>query len=71
VIGVHDDKWGQRLCAFIVAKPGSELTEELVKDHVRERLARFKVPREVAFVQELPRNPSGKVLKRELAATVQ
>jgi fatty-acyl-CoA synthase len=70
VIGVPDAKWGQRLRAFLVLKPGSELTEDEVKEHVRANLARFKVPREVVFVDELPRNPSGKVLKRELAATV-
>ena len=69
MIGVPDPKWGQRLCAFLVLKPGSELTEHEVKEHVRANLARFKVPREVVFVEELPRNPSGKVLKRELAAT--
>jgi fatty-acyl-CoA synthase len=70
VIGVPDAKWGQRLCAFLVLKPGAALTADEVKEHVRANLARFKVPREVVFVEQLPRNPSGKVLKRELAATV-
>ena len=45
-----------------------ELSEQQVKDHVRDNLARYKVPREVVFLDELPRNPTGKVLKRELAA---
>ena len=67
-IGVEDDKFGQRLKAFVVLVPGTELTEDEVKDYVKENLARYKVPREVVFLHELPRNPTGKVLKRELAA---
>lgn len=66
-IGVDDDEFGKRLHAFVVRRsPG--LTEDDVKAYVRENLARFKVPREVTFLDELPRNPTGKVLKRELAA---
>jgi fatty-acyl-CoA synthase len=64
VIGVDDDEFGKRLAAFL--RPGQDVTDEEVKEFVRENLARFKVPREVAFLDELPRNPTGKVLKREL-----
>ena len=66
VIGVDDEKFGQRLKAFVVTRSGSELDEAAVKDYVKENLARYKVPREVEFMDELPRNPTGKVLKREL-----
>ena len=63
---MDDEKFGQRLKAFVVLEDGAELGEDEVKDYVRENLARYKTPREVVFVEELPRNPTGKVLKREL-----
>ncbi len=66
VIGTPDEQFGQRLKAFVVLREDSALDEETVKDHVRQNLARYKVPREVVFLDELPRNPTGKVLKREL-----
>ena len=66
VIGVDDDEFGQRLKAFVVTRDGADLNEGAVKEHVRAHLARYKVPREVVFLDELPRNASGKVLKREL-----
>jgi fatty-acyl-CoA synthase len=66
VIGVEDAEFGQRLKAFIVAREGAELSEEAVKGYVKENLARYKVPREVIFLTELPRNATGKVLKRVL-----
>jgi fatty-acyl-CoA synthase len=66
-IGVPDDRFGQRLRAFVVRRPGTSVSEEELKDYVRQNLARYKTPREVVFVDELPRNPTGKVLKRELA----
>ncbi len=66
VIGVPDKDFGQRLKAFVVTKPGKVMTEETVKEYVREHLARYKIPREVVFLDELPRNPTGKVLKRVL-----
>ncbi|TWG91254.1 fatty-acyl-CoA synthase [Nocardioides sp. J9] len=66
-LGVGDDDFGQRLRAFVVPVPGAELTEDDVKAHVRANLARYKVPREVVFLDELPRNATGKVLKRDLA----
>jgi fatty-acyl-CoA synthase len=65
-IGVEDEQFGQRLKAFVVLRDGHELSEQTVKEYVRENLARYKVPREVVFVDELPRNPTGKILKREL-----
>jgi acyl-CoA synthetase (AMP-forming)/AMP-acid ligase II len=63
-VGVEDEEFGQRLRAFVVSKKG--VSEEELKQHVKANLARYKVPREIVFVEELPRNPSGKVLKREL-----
>ncbi|WP_182376205.1 acyl-CoA synthetase [Nocardioides sp. WS12] len=65
-IGVPDETFGQRLRVFVVRRD-SALTEDDVKAHVKENLARYKVPRDVLFLDELPRNPTGKVLKRELA----
>ena len=67
VIGVADEKFGQRLKAFVVLSEGKTLTGDEVKDHVKQNLARYKIPREVEFLSQLPRNPTGKVLKRELA----
>jgi fatty-acyl-CoA synthase len=66
-IGVDDDKFGQRLKAFVVLREGKQLTEDEVRTYVKENLANYKSPREVVFINELPRNPTGKVLKRELA----
>jgi acyl-CoA synthetase (AMP-forming)/AMP-acid ligase II len=66
VVGVPDEEWGQRLKAFVVRRSGAQLSEDAVKQYVRDNLARFKVPREVVFVEELPRNATGKVLKRVL-----
>jgi fatty-acyl-CoA synthase len=66
VIGIDDKDWGQRLKAFVVPRSGEQMTEDEVKSFVKSNLARYKVPREVEFMEELPRNPTGKVLKREL-----
>ncbi|MBV9512497.1 MAG: AMP-binding protein [Mycobacteriaceae bacterium] len=66
VIGVPDDDYGQRLRSFVVVRPGATVSEQDVKDYIRGRLARFKVPRDVMFVDEVPRNPTGKVVKRLL-----
>ncbi|BBY03866.1 long-chain-fatty-acid--CoA ligase FadD2 [Mycobacterium seoulense] len=65
-IGVEDKEWGHRLRAFVVKKDGSDVDEDTIKHYVRDHLARYKVPREVVFLEELPRNPTGKILKREL-----
>jgi fatty-acyl-CoA synthase len=66
VIGVPDPRWGEVPKAFVVLRPGVAVTVEELVTHCRQRLARFKVPRYVEFIDALPRNPSGKVLKREL-----
>jgi fatty-acyl-CoA synthase len=67
VLGVPDEEFGQRLKGFVVLKEGATSTEESLKNHVKTSLARYKVPREIVFLDELPRNPTGKVLKRVLA----
>jgi len=65
VIGVDDDEWGQRLKAFVVTE-GGEVSEDELKNLVKKNLSSYKVPREVEFLDSLPRNATGKVLKREL-----
>jgi acyl-CoA synthetase (AMP-forming)/AMP-acid ligase II len=65
-IGVDDEDFGQRLRAFVVLEPGKKASEDELKAHVKKNLARYKVPREIVFIDELPRNATGKVLKREL-----
>ena len=65
-IGVDDDQFGSRLRAFVVAAEARPSEDEL-KDWVKQNLARYKVPREIVFLDELPRNATGKILKRELA----
>jgi acyl-CoA synthetase (AMP-forming)/AMP-acid ligase II/carbon monoxide dehydrogenase subunit G len=67
-IGVPDEDFGQRLRAFVALRDGQSVQEEELKKWVRDQLARYKVPREIRFVDELPRNATGKVLKRELDA---
>jgi len=66
VVGVLDKEFGQRLKAFVVARKGAELSERAVQEYVKKNLARYKVPREVVFLERLPRNATGKVLKRDL-----
>ena len=66
VIGVPDERWGEAVKAVIVASPGTELSAEDVIAYARTRLGGFKLPKSVDFVAALPRNPSGKLLKREL-----
>src|SRR4051795_7356286 len=67
VIGVDDEQFGQRLKAFVVVTRGAEVDAEELKDLVKANLARYKIPREIEFLDELPRNATGKVLKRDLA----
>jgi fatty-acyl-CoA synthase len=67
VIGVEDEQFGQRLKAFVVVTRGAKVDAEELKDLVKANLARYKIPREIEFLDELPRNATGKVLKRELA----
>ena len=66
VVGAEDREFGQRLCAFVVLRPGKTATEDELKEHIRGSLAAFKVPREVTFLEELPRTSTGKVIKRAL-----
>ncbi len=65
-LGVEDKDWGARLRCFVVKVEGSDIDEDTIKAYVKDNLARYKVPREVIFLDELPRNPTGKILKREL-----
>jgi acyl-CoA synthetase (AMP-forming)/AMP-acid ligase II len=65
-LGVEDVDFGQRLRAFVVLEQGQQASEDELKAHVKQTLARYKVPREIWFMKELPRNATGKVLKREL-----
>jgi fatty-acyl-CoA synthase len=67
VIGVEDKQFGQRLKAYVVRADGASVDAEELKEYVKANLARYKVPREIEFLDELPRNATGKVLKRELA----
>jgi acyl-CoA synthetase (AMP-forming)/AMP-acid ligase II len=70
VIGVDDEQYGQRLAAFVVLEPGSSATSETLKQHVRENLANYKVPREISALDELPRGSTGKILRAELQSRV-
>ncbi len=66
VVGHPDDRWGEVPVAFVVLRQDAGTTAEVLLDHCRGQLARFKVPKAITFLDALPRNPSGKVLKREL-----
>jgi len=66
VIGVPDEQWGESLKAFVVLKPGCEATAEEIIECCRENLAAYKKPKSVEFISELPRNPSGKIVKKTL-----
>jgi acyl-CoA synthetase (AMP-forming)/AMP-acid ligase II len=70
VIGVDDEQYGQRLAAFVVLEPGASATPETLKQHVRENLANYKVPREISVLDELPRGSTGKILRAELQSRV-
>jgi fatty-acyl-CoA synthase len=67
VLGVPDEEFGQRLAAFVVLKAGASAEQQELKPYVRERLARYKVPREITIVDELPRTASGKLQRGRLA----
>lgn len=69
VVGVDDDEYGQRLAAYLVLENGATLDAGAVRDHVKNHLARFAVPRDVEFLDELPRNNTGKVVKSELGTS--
>jgi fatty-acyl-CoA synthase len=66
VIGVPDAKWGERPIAVVVMSAGEKLSYEALATHCRAHLANFKVPKDLILREQLPRNPSGKILKRVL-----
>lgn len=66
VLGVDDEQYGQRLAAFVVLSPGATVSVETLKQHVRDNLANYKVPREIVVLPELPRSSTGKVVRAEL-----
>jgi acyl-CoA synthetase (AMP-forming)/AMP-acid ligase II len=66
VIGVDDEQFGQRLAAFVVLSDGGSATPDMLKQHVRENLANYKVPRDITILDELPRSSTGKIVRREL-----
>jgi fatty-acyl-CoA synthase len=68
VVGVPHEKWGERPKAFVILKKGSTATADEIIEHTRSKIARFKVPEEIVFPLDLPRTPTGKVLKFELRA---
>ncbi|GAB3989095.1 long-chain-fatty-acid--CoA ligase [Nocardioides marmoraquaticus] len=68
IIGVPDDRWGETVKAVVSLHPGAEATEQEIIDHCRAHLARYKCPGSVEFLEALPRNPTGKILKRDLRA---
>ena len=70
VMGVDDEQYGQRLAAFVVLAPGASATPDTLKQHVRDSLANYKVPREILVLDELPRSSTGKILRNELKARV-
>ena len=66
VVGVADDRAGEAPKAFVVKRPGSDIDEGAVLVRLKEQLAPYKVSREVAFVEEIPKSPAGKILRRLL-----
>jgi acyl-CoA synthetase (AMP-forming)/AMP-acid ligase II len=70
VVGRPDERWGEVPVAFVVLRPGETTSEDELLEHCRSQLAKFKTPKAVTFIKALPRNPSGKILKRELRASL-
>jgi acyl-CoA synthetase (AMP-forming)/AMP-acid ligase II len=68
VIGVPDARWGEAVKAIVVRTPATEVTAEELLAYARERIAGYKLPKSIDFVEALPRTPTGKILKRELRA---
>ena len=66
VVGVPDEALGERVKAFVIPKEPGSLTQQEVQEYLKERLAKYKIPEFVEFVQDLPRNATGKVLKKEI-----
>jgi acyl-CoA synthetase (AMP-forming)/AMP-acid ligase II len=70
VLGVDDEQYGQRLAAFVVLASGASATPDVLKQHVRDNLANYKVPREIVVLDELPRSSTGKIHRGELLARI-
>jgi fatty-acyl-CoA synthase/long-chain acyl-CoA synthetase len=68
VIGVPDEKWGEAVKAMVVLKPGASATEQDIMTFARTQIAAYKCPKSVDFIEALPRNPSGKILRKDLRA---
>jgi long-chain acyl-CoA synthetase len=66
VIGVPNEEWGEEVKAVVQLRPGSDANEEEIREFLATRLADYKRPRSIDFIDELPYNPSGKLLKKEL-----
>jgi fatty-acyl-CoA synthase len=71
VLGADDEKFGQRLVAFVVLRPGSDATPDTLKQHVRDNLANYKVPRQITVLDELPRSITGKISRKDLQNLVE
>ena len=68
VIGIPDEKWGEAVKAVVGVKASTQASADDIIEFARTRIAGFKVPKSIDFVEALPRNPSGKILRRELRA---
>ncbi|MGD0374958.1 MAG: long-chain fatty acid--CoA ligase, partial [Streptosporangiaceae bacterium] len=68
VLGVPDDRLGEEVKAYVTVKPGHSVTQQELVDFAKERIAAYKYPRTVEFLDEMPKGPSGKILKKELRA---
>ena len=66
IVGLPDDRWGERVVAFVVTEPNQESDEQALLDFCAQGLTKHKVPKQVVFIDQIPRNPSGKILKRVL-----
>ena len=66
VVGIPDDKWGESVIGFVVVGESKTLSEDDFISYVRTQIAAYKCPKSIKFINELPRNPSGKILRREL-----
>ena len=68
VVGIPDERWGETVKGFVVLREGVELKEEEIISYARTQIAGFKCPKSINYVSELPRNPSGKILRKDLRA---
>jgi acyl-CoA synthetase (AMP-forming)/AMP-acid ligase II len=67
VIGVPDERFGHRLAAFVVLQPGSGIDPQQLRDYLKGKVSRFEQPRDIHVVESIPRNPAGKVVRKELS----